>query len=137
MFSGGKDSTALLGLFELWKKTRDLEKVDNFVIHFSDTRLESTDLYRLIDNIESFYLDSELEFVRLLPEKSYWYWQYVYGLPVPDHFNRWCTGRLKITPSNIAGKEFLPITGRPLGELKKRDKTLSKKNRVAEQTNVE
>jgi 3'-phosphoadenosine 5'-phosphosulfate sulfotransferase (PAPS reductase)/FAD synthetase len=119
-FSGGKDSHALLIVFLLWKKLSNSDTF-NFRILFADTRLELDGLYKLIDSIEGSIDD--VRFDKVLPTKSYWYYQFAYGYPVPDNFNRWCTGRLKIDPMNLT--KSIAITGRHFGESAARDERLS------------
>ena len=123
-FSGGKDSHVLLAIYLLYKK---IFKVNNFdcIILFSDTRLETDDLYQLIVKIEKFLKDKEI-IERVYPENNYWYYQFVYGYPVPTNFNRWCTNELKVKPMKKSKK--IAITGRHLGESKNRDETLKKEN---------
>jgi DNA sulfur modification protein DndC len=118
-FSGGKDSTALLAVFLLWKKIYNID-TSNFVVRFADTRLETESLYRLIENIENTIKDVKID--RVLPEFNYWYYQFVVGYPVPNHRNRWCTKQLKIEP--MKKDKALTITGRHLGESLARDNRL-------------
>jgi len=118
-FSGGKDSHALLICFLLWKQIYNAN-TDNFVIKFADTRLETDELYQLIENIENSV--TGIKFERVLPEHSYWYYQFISGYPVPDWRMRWCTYLLKIKPMN---DKSTPITGRHLGESTIRDARLN------------
>jgi 3'-phosphoadenosine 5'-phosphosulfate sulfotransferase (PAPS reductase)/FAD synthetase len=119
-FSGGKDSHALLICFLIWKRLNPAINTKNIEVMFSDTRLETDSLYSLIANIENTL--EETAFIRVLPTHSYWWYQFVYGYPVPDHFNRWCTGRLKVDP--MQKDKSKPITGRHLGESVARDARL-------------
>ena len=118
-FSGGKDSHALLICFLLWKQLNNIN-TDNFTVKFADTRLETYQLYQLIENIETSVKD--VKFERVLPQHSYWYYQFIYGYPVPDHFNRWCTKELKTQP--MKKKKEISITGRHIGESLARDNRL-------------
>lgn len=119
-FSGGKDSHALLIVFLLWKKLFN-PNTSRFRVLFADTRLEEEGLYKLIESIRSTVDCVRIE--KVLPVKSYWYYQFAYGYPVPDNFNRWCTGRLKIDPMESLGT--IPITGRHFGESATRDERLN------------
>jgi 3'-phosphoadenosine 5'-phosphosulfate sulfotransferase (PAPS reductase)/FAD synthetase len=119
-FSGGKDSHALLIVFLLWKQINNID-TSNFIIKFADTRLETPKLYNLIENIEVSLKD--VQFERVLPEHSYWYYQFVIGYPVPDWRIRWCTLWLKIAP--MKATKTKDITGRHFGESIERDNRLS------------
>lgn len=120
-FSGGKDSHALLICFLIWQQLKRI-KTDNFKVIFSDTRLEENMLYQTIDKIELFLTQNNIKFERVYPQKSYWYYQFAYGYPVPNWKNRWCTKFLKVLP--MKSKE-LTLTGRHYGESSARDKRLS------------
>ena len=118
-FSGGKDSHALLICFLLFQERYG--KQDNFQILFADTLLEENVLYELIEKIKT-VTGCHLTIVK--PEKTYWYFQFAIGYPVPSHFIRWCTGNLKIKPMEKSGT--IAITGRHFGESAKRDASLLK-----------
>lgn len=118
-FSGGKDSHALLIIFLLWQKIRNVN-TDNFTVLFADTLLETSALYSLITTIENTVFTVKIE--RVKPEHSYWWYQFAYGFPVPDHFNRWCTRYLKV---NLMKNRGTPITGRHYGESSARDARIS------------
>lgn len=120
-FSGGKDSHALLIVFLLWRQIRELTNTDNFTVIFADTMLEVEHLYKLIENVENFL--SDIKITRKKPEHSYWYHQFIFGYPVPNHFNRWCTGKLKVDV--ISSGDCIPITGRHKGESQARDRRLA------------
>ena len=104
----------------LWKKIREIS-TDNFTVLFADTMLEVQHLYKLIENVENFLNDVKV--TRKKPKFSYWYHQFVFGHPVPNNFNRLCTGRLKI--DFIQPENCIPITGRHKGESAARDKRLA------------
>ncbi|NES92765.1 DNA cytosine methyltransferase [Okeania sp. SIO2B9] len=123
-FSGGKDSHVLMGLYFLYLKL-GFQAFDIAIV-FSDTHLEHHKLYKAIELAKSWSKEKEIEFKIVSSEKSYWFYQYVYGYPVPDYRTRWCTGKLKISPLENSGK--IPITGRHLGESKARDRRLKKSN---------
>lgn len=122
-FSGGKDSHVLLGVYLAWIMER--KKRLNLIAIFSDTLLESTPLYELIQLAELVCVKNNIPFVKVQPsvEQSFWYKLVGLGYPVPDHRNRWCTQYLKIAPMKKLGA--IPITGSHSGESSKRDKRLS------------
>jgi 3'-phosphoadenosine 5'-phosphosulfate sulfotransferase (PAPS reductase)/FAD synthetase len=122
-FSGGKDSHALLGAFLLYKRLFNAN-TNNFQLIFADTRLETDELYQLVEKIEQTV--TEIATCRALPEHSYWYYQFVIGYPVPNYKNRWCTKFLKVKPMNTSNNSVIPITGRHYGESAKRDERLEK-----------
>jgi 3'-phosphoadenosine 5'-phosphosulfate sulfotransferase (PAPS reductase)/FAD synthetase len=119
-FSGGKDSHALLIVFLVWQKIRQVN-TDNFVVLFADTLLETQSLYSLITAIEETVKTVKIQ--RVYPRHSYWWYQFAYGVPVPTNFNRWCTGRLKVDAMQLG--ETKAITGRHFGESEVRDARLS------------
>jgi 3'-phosphoadenosine 5'-phosphosulfate sulfotransferase (PAPS reductase)/FAD synthetase len=119
-FSGGKDSHALLIVFILWKRLKQIP-TDNFSLFFADTLLETNTLYQLITNIQNTV--KEISLTKVISPYSYWYYQFAIGNPVPNWKNRWCTGRLKIDPQTQY--KSVSITGRHLGESKKRDDRLN------------
>lgn len=118
-FSGGKDSHALLIVFLVWQKIRQVN-TDNFVVLFADTLLETQSLYSLITAIEETVKTVKIQ--RVYPQHSYWWYQFAYGVPVPSKFNRSCTNYLKVMPMQKNGKA---ITGRHFGESEVRDARLS------------
>ena len=123
-FSGGKDSHVLLGIYLLYLKLNHTPL--DLVVKFADTELESKDLYCVVEKAESWAELNQIAMMRVKSDKSYWFIQYALGYPVPTHFARWCTGRLKIDPLEKAprGQKRTPITGRHLGESSVRDKRL-------------
>ena len=121
-FSGGKDSHVLLGLYLLYLKL-GYPKLEIDVC-FADTKIEFHSLYQVIDRAEDWCEAHEINFVTVVGNESYWYIQYAYGYPVPNHFARWCTGKLKIQPLNKHKR--IPLTGRHLGESLARDNRIKK-----------
>jgi DNA sulfur modification protein DndC len=116
MFSGGKDSHALVAVYLMWKEA--FEKSLDIEIIFADTMLEVPSLYEIINKMETFLQEKKVIFKKVTSKKSYWYYQFGIGYAVPDHRIRWCTSRLKI---DVIGKKRFPITGRHYGESKARD----------------
>jgi 3'-phosphoadenosine 5'-phosphosulfate sulfotransferase (PAPS reductase)/FAD synthetase len=121
-FSGGKDSHVLLGIYLLCKKLDYL--VPNIDVVFADTGLEIAQLYQIIEQARCWAEKHEIKFCTVKSTHSYWFIQYALGYPVPTHFARWCTGRLKIQP--LTRRKTIPITGRHLGESIVRDTRLKK-----------
>ena len=130
-YSGGKDSSALLGLYLKWLNNKAIAALPNISVIFNDTLLESKKLYRLIDNMGNLLAHKNIEFNITRPaiDRTYWAVQFGLGYPVPNHRNRWCTGDLKVKPSQKFYKQregAIPITGAHLGESSKRNQRLSK-----------
>ncbi len=121
-FSGGKDSHVLLGIYLLYLQL-GYPKLDIDVC-FADTKIEYHSMYQVIDRAKTWCETHEINFVTVIGNKSYWYVQYAYGYPVPNHFARWCTGRLKVQPLNKHKR--IPLTERHLGESSARDNRIKK-----------
>lgn len=121
-FSGGKDSHVILGVYLLYLKL-GYPKL-NIDVCFADTKIEYHSLYRVIDKVKNWCDTNHLNFLTVTSPKSYWFVQYVYGYPVPNHFVRWCTGKLKVQP--LKKHKTIPITGRHLGESIARDNRIKK-----------
>lgn len=122
-FSGGKDSTCLLGLLVKYIKNNGDKNVD-LEVAFSDTMLEDASLYDFIDIIEEFLSSVEIKFTRVRGKESYWYYQFVRGYGVPNWKLRWCTSYLKINPIDKLKKGKIVLTGRHFGESVTRDNRL-------------
>lgn len=121
-FSGGKDSHVLAGVYLSWCRLRGRSL--NLKVVFSDTLLESAQLYKLIDGIAQLCDRVSIPFVKVQPslERSFWVRLIGMGYPVPDYRNRWCTKDLKTHPmSQVPGKV---LTGAHYGESTKRDQRL-------------
>ena len=130
-YSGGKDSSALLGLYLKWLDNKAIAALPNISVIFNDTLLESKKLYQLIDDMGKVLASKNIEFNITQPaiDRTYWAIQFGIGYPVPNHKNRWCTGDLKVKPSQRFYKQregAIPITGTHLGESHKRNQRLSK-----------
>lgn len=116
-FSGGKDSHVLLGIYLLYLKL-GYPQLDIDVC-FADTKLEHHSLYQVIDRVKQWCKLHRIKFSTVIGDKSYWLVQYAYGYPVPNHFARWCTGKLKIQP--LQKNKRIALSGRHLGESTARD----------------
>ena len=126
-YSGGKDSTALMGLFFLAKS---LGVIERFEVINSDTRMELPFLVQLVDKAEEFCLSQGVSFHRLYApmEGRFFYKLLGEGVSVPNRSFRWCTDRLKIRPAkrfyktlSTQGRSYLMYTGERLGESAQRD----------------
>jgi 3'-phosphoadenosine 5'-phosphosulfate sulfotransferase (PAPS reductase)/FAD synthetase len=122
-YSGGKDSTALVGL--LFRAQRLKIPLPDIEVLFADTRLETEALYALVSQIETFCQSRGVSFRRVTPANSYWQIQFVWGYPIPSYNRRWCTNYLKIKPQK-KGPGAISITGRHYGESSARDTRLKK-----------
>jgi DNA sulfur modification protein DndC len=132
-FSGGKDSTALLGLFFLAK---ELKIIPDFSVINSDTRMEIPFLYSLINKHKEFCEENAINFNILLSpvENSFFYQLLGRGVAVPNRNMRWCTDRLKIKPAlafyariRDENQTYFAYTGERLGESNNRDRKLKNK----------
>jgi 3'-phosphoadenosine 5'-phosphosulfate sulfotransferase (PAPS reductase)/FAD synthetase len=121
-FSGGKDSHAILGIYLLAQKLN--LSVPLVEVAFADTELEINALYELVTRICDWTTKHGIRLTRVKAKESYWYVQYALGYPVPNHFTRWCTSRLKVRP--LATNGIISITGRHLGESIARDTRIKK-----------
>lgn len=131
-FSGGKDSTALLGLFLYAKQ---LKFIESFEVLHSDTTMEIPLLNVHITNSSKICFDNDIKFNHLKPlhKDRFLYNLIGRGLSTPNRGFRWCTGRLKIQPMRKvwslyekSGKSFYVVNGERLGESVNRDKKLKK-----------
>jgi len=122
-FSGGKDSHVLLGLYFHWCQITENKLNANVV--FSDTLLESTQLLKLIENINNSIEINHHNFLKVKPslEKNFWVLLVGLGYPVPDYKNRWCTKYLKVEP--MKANKGVVIAGSHKGESHTRDNRLN------------
>ena len=121
--SCGKDSHVLLAIYILYLKL-GYDPL-NLVVRFADTELEHPSLYEAVQAIQAYCQKMSVPFEIVKGTHSYWYLQFAYGLPVPSHFNRWCTGKLEVQPMQPSRK-VKAITGRHFGESSARDHRLRK-----------
>jgi DNA sulfur modification protein DndC len=107
-FSGGKDSTLLLQL--TWRSIAKLPEAQRHrpvYIVTNDTKVENPRVARFVEQqlqrIEVAALAAGLPFVvqRTVPQLQETFWAKLIGLgyPAPDTRFRWCTDRLKISPT--------------------------------------
>lgn len=122
-FSGGKDSHVLLGIYILYLKLGNPPL--DLIVKFADTKLEHESLCKTISLSKKHCEYCKIPFAIVQSKNSYWWMQFALGYPVPNHRNRWCTGKLKIQPMQLS-KKIKSITGRHLGESRSRDQKLAK-----------
>lgn len=120
-YSGGKDSTATLQL--VWQALEELQGEDrrHKPVHVisTDTLVESPVVAdwvnRSLEKISIAAYESQIPIQahRLTPKvnDSYWVNLIGRGYPAPRHQFRWCTVRLKITPSNDFIKNVVASNG--------------------------
>lgn len=134
MFSGGKDSTALLVLAVEWLRANPRKKVSLHIIN-SDTMVE---IPTIVDQTKNFldYIESmknkRIIIHRVIPdiEKTFWVLMIGKGYPAPNQKFRWCTDKLKVMPSQEIIKQCVTIgktavfTGVRFGESDARDSRL-------------
>jgi DNA sulfur modification protein DndC len=108
-YSGGKDSTAIVQL--IWLAIGELpeeERHKDVNVISTDTMVENPVVAewvsRSLDNMRAKAEQENMPFVphRLMPavEDTFWTNLIGKGYPSPRHTMRWCTSRLKISPSN-------------------------------------
>lgn len=107
-FSGGKDSTLLLQL--AWRSVAKLpaeQRSRPIYVVTNDTRVENPRVVQFVDKqlsrIEQAAQTQDMPFIvqRTLPQLQETFWAKLIGLgyPAPDTRFRWCTDRLKISPT--------------------------------------
>ena len=120
-YSGGKDSTAIVQL--IWHAISELpvaERHKEVNVISTDTLVENPVVAewvtRSLDNMRATAKRDKMPFVphRLMPpvENTFWTNLIGKGYPSPRHTMRWCTSRLKISPSNT----FINATVKKNGE---------------------
>ncbi|MEP0767712.1 DNA phosphorothioation system sulfurtransferase DndC [Coleofasciculus sp. FACHB-SPT36] len=119
-YSGGKDSTAVLQM--VWNAIAALppeKRTKTIYVITTDTLVEnpivSTWVRKSIEQIKASAKEQEMpiEPHLLKPEvsKTYWVGLIGKGYPAPRLKFRWCTGRLKIDPSNHFIRNIVRISG--------------------------
>lgn len=121
-FSGGKDSHALLAIYSVYFQSGG-QPLD-IIILFSDTHLETSSLYLAIEKAKEYSENLNIPFIFAESDKSYWWFQFGLGYPVPNYRARWCTKELKVKPSQK--NQRVSLTGRHYGESSQRDEKLKK-----------
>src|SRR5690625_205401 len=139
-WSGGKDSTVVLGLVtEVVKALPPEQRKRKIHVIMSDTRVENPLLGTyMYDQVERFNVYSnkhglpmKAEIVARPVENSYFVLTLGRGyfLPMRNGQGRWCTGRLKIGPSNAKFADIKPsfkVVGTRTGESTSRAESISK-----------
>jgi DNA sulfur modification protein DndC len=121
-FSGGKDSTALLGLM----LAADRLGLKNWRVINSDTLMEIPFLEEHIKACGFILKEKGIQFERVTApmQRRFFYSLIGKGIPSPSRNFRWCTQALKIDPLEKALKNipsYLLLNGERLGESIKRD----------------
>lgn len=124
-FSGGKDSTALLGLMLAANRLG----LRNWRVINSDTLMEIPFLEEHVKACGSILRERGIQFDQVVaPISSRFFFTLIgKGVPSPTRSFRWCTQALKIKPQTRKLKElgdYILLTGERLGESKNRDKKL-------------
>lgn len=139
-WSGGKDSTVVLGLVtEVIKALPPEQRKRHVHVIMSDTRVENPILGTYMhDQVKKFNMYAEkhklpmgAEIVSRPVENSYFVLTLGRGyfLPMRNGQGRWCTGRLKIDPSNAKFTEIKPsfkVVGTRTGESISRAESIEK-----------
>lgn len=128
-YSGGKDSTALLGLY-LKALEQGLVTTEQFAVVHSNTTMEMPFMDSLVLRVKSMVEGFGLVFHLLTPpvEQRFYYNVIGRGVSIPNRSFRWCTDKLKIRPINKLLKGLpnaITATGERMGESRSRDLKLS------------
>lgn len=133
-FSGGKDSSAIVGMILSLIKQGKLGKkqTHKIIIYHSDTTIESPLFTKFTQKVLKFFEDCGLRVIvgRADVSQRLFAQIFAYGKPIPNHSVRWCTDNLKIklaeqTAKRLGDKTII-FTGEHVGESSKRDNKLSK-----------
>jgi DNA sulfur modification protein DndC len=125
-FSGGKDSTALLGLALLATQ----EGFSNWEVVHSNTLMEIPMMDAHIEECQKLCKERGIIFHYAIPDvESRFFYQLIgKGVPTPHRNFRWCTDKLKIKPIEkivkASQEAYIGINGERLGESNNRDKKL-------------
>lgn len=139
-WSGGKDSTAMLGLLINTLKSLDTEQLQRSVyVVMSDTLVENPMLETymheqvrlLTEYIKENTLPIHVKLVHPTLEESYFVLTLGRGyfLPLNNGQGRWCTQRLKVKPQQAAMKEINPsltLVGTRFSESQQREASMHK-----------
>lgn len=128
-YSGGKDSTALLGLY-LQALELGLVTTNQFEVVHSNTTMEMPFMDALVLRVKSMVEGKGVVFHLLTPplEQRFYYNVIGRGVSIPNRSFRWCTDKLKIRPINklLKGtKNTITATGERMGESRSRDLKLN------------
>lgn len=130
-WSMGKDSTTLLTLLVQLIETRQVMKPKSLTVLRADTRLELPPLWYAAELIIAKLKTMDIEVRTVMADLDNRFLVYILGLGVPPPSNtfRWCTGKIKIEPMEMAlqelynqtGQKILMLTGVRQGESAIRD----------------
>ena len=133
-YSGGKDSSALVG-FVLWAvKTGQVKAPESITVLYADTRMEQPPLHitamKLLEAVANDGIITRI--VEPPMDKRFFVYMLGRGVPPPTNIRRWCTRNLKADPMSAVAKEienaggdFLNLTGVRQGESAARDNRIS------------
>lgn len=133
-FSGGKDSSAIVGLvLSLLKQGKLSESIrKRIVIYHSDTTIEPPLFTAFTRKVLAYFSEQGLKVIIGTAEinKRFFSQLFGYGKPVPNHAVRWCTDNLKIKVAESVAKSLgtktVIFTGEHVGESHNRDIKLAK-----------
>ncbi|MEA5583627.1 DNA phosphorothioation system sulfurtransferase DndC [Nodularia harveyana UHCC-0300] len=119
-YSGGKDSTATLQL--IWNAIQELppeKRIKPIHVITTDTGVENPYVATWVRNsLEQMKVAAQEQKMPIKPhllkpetKQSYWVGLMGKGYPAPRHKFRWCTGRLKIDPSNHFIRDVVRASG--------------------------
>lgn len=122
-YSGGKDSTVVVSLvIEMLLSLENPKSCKNVHIISSDTMVENpivkNHLFTTLDALKDFSKEKlpNLHVHLVQPEADKTFWSYVIGrgYPTPKMNGtfRWCTDRLKISPSSVKIREIINACGK-------------------------
>ncbi|BCL36398.1 DNA phosphorothioation system sulfurtransferase DndC [Nostoc sp. MS1] len=119
-YSGGKDSTATLQL--IWNAISGLpleKRKKSIYVITTDTGVENPYVATWVRNsLEQMRIAAQEQQMPIEPhllqpevKQTYWVGLIGKGYPAPRHRFRWCTGRLKIEPSNLFIRNVIRASG--------------------------
>lgn len=124
-YSGGKDSTALLGVY-LEAIAKGIVTPDQWAVVHSNTLMEMPFLETLVRRVQAFVESKGVKFYFLTPPLTQRFYYNVIGrgVSIPNRSSRWCTDKLKIRPINkflATLPDNITATGERKGESRQRD----------------
>lgn len=119
-YSGGKDSTAILQL--IWNAISELppeKRTKTIHVITTDTGVENPYVSAWVRNsLKQMEIAAQEQKMPIIPhllqpetKQTYWAGLIGKGYPAPRHTFRWCTGRLKIDPSNRFIRDVVRASG--------------------------
>lgn len=134
-WSWGKDSTTLVTLVTQLINTGQIPAPKTFTIFAADTRMELTPLWISAQVIKKQLEDRGIvvKIVTAAIDDRFLVYILGRGVPPPSNTFRWCTGKIKVEPMELAVKDYisnhnekiLMLTGVRLGESAARDQRIN------------